>query len=247
MDQAGWKILGVRVDAVTMDEALARGLELLERPGTHRVITPNPELLSQAARRPELCALLNRAELSLADGVGVLLAARLRGARLPDRVPGVDYAAALARRAGERGKRIYLLGARSGVAQEAGRRLLRDCPGLVLAGAADGYFADPARAADEIARARADLVFVCLGAPRQEEWMDRYGARTGARLLLGLGGTLDVLSGRVGRAPALWQRWGLEWLWRALRQPSRLGRLYRLPLFLAQVWMEEGRGICREN
>ena len=77
--------------------------------------------------------------------------------------------------------------------------------------------------------------------------MDRYGARTGARLLLGLGGTLDVLSGRVGRAPALWQRWGLEWLWRALRQPSRLGRLYRLPLFLAQVWMEEGRGICREN
>lgn len=243
-------VTGVAIHDLTMEQAVRQGLALLEEPGPHWIFTPNPRLLSMAARDDQLRRILNGAALSLPDGMGVLLAARLTGRPIARRVTGVDYALALARQAGEQGRRLYLLGAKPGVAQAAGESLLRLCPGLVLAGAADGYFADPARAAEEVRRAGADLVFVCLGCPRQEHWIAQYGAQTGARLLLGLGGTLDVLAGQVSRAPLTWQRLGLEWLWRTLREPRRALDLWRIPLFLGQavIWEEkEKRELWQEN
>lgn len=228
-------INGVTVHRLTPEQALCRGLALLEQPGPHACYTPNPRLLTMAAQDEGLRALLNSASLSLADGIGVSLAARLTGQGRLERCPGADYALALARRAGERGSRIFLLGGAPGVAQAAGAALLERCPGLVLAGTMDGYTADLSRAGEVIRLARADLVFVCLGCPRQEAWIARHGHETGARLLLGLGGTLDVLAGRVRRAPALWRRLGLEWLWRGICQPWRMLEWWRLPLFLLQA------------
>lgn len=232
---------GVKLHALTQAEAVEVGLSLLERPGVHRCCTPNPKLLTLAARDGSLRAILNRADLSLADGVGVTLAARLTRQGAVPRCPGADYALALAQAAGEQRKRLFLLGGRPGVAQAAGETLLTQCPGLILAGTLDGYFSDPAQAAARIREARPDLVFVCLGCPLQERWMEQYGPDTGARLLLGLGGTLDVLAGQVHRAPALWRRLGLEWLWRGLCQPWRMREWWRLPLFLleALTWPKE--------
>lgn len=226
---------GVRIHCLTMDAAVSAGLSLLEEPGVHQCFTPNPKLLTMAARDADLRAVLSSAQLSLADGVGVVLAARMTGQGKMPRCPGADYALSLAKAAGERKKRIFLLGGAPGVAEAAGKCLLDQCPGLILAGTLDGYSTDLSQAAGRIRASAPDLVFVCLGCPNQEKWIARYGEETGARLLLGLGGTLDVLAGRVRRAPAAWQRLGLEWLWRGLCQPRRLLEWWRLPLFFYQV------------
>ena len=234
-------LLGVSLVPTTLSQAVAAGLDLLEQPGSHLCCTPNPKLLTLAARDPALRWMLNRCDLLLADGVGVSLVARLTGQGSLPRCPGIDAALALAQAAGTRGKRIFLLGGRPGVAQAAGEALLAQCPGLVLAGVRDGYFTDPHLVAEEIGKTHPDLVFVCLGCPMQEQWMDRFGARTGARLLMGLGGTLDVWAGQVVRAPRSWQRLGLEWLWRGLRQPQRMLEWWRLPWFFWQAltWTRE--------
>lgn len=234
-------ITGVRVQSLTMDAAVRQGLELLEAPGVHWGFTPNPKLLSMACADDELRKILNQASLSLPDGVGVLLAARLTGRPLPARVTGADYALSLARAAGQRGKRLYLLGGKPDVARRAGKTLSTLCPGLILAGTGDGYFADAHSAAEAVRQSGADLVYVCLGCPRQEQWIAQYGGITGARLLLGLGGTLDVLCGDVRRAPAAVQTLGLEWLWRSVCQPERLRELWRLPLFLAEALAWAGK------
>ncbi len=238
-------ILGVSVQDLTMDAAVRQGMKLLETPGVHRGYTPNPKLLTMAWEDKALRDILNGADLSLPDGVGVLIAARLTGKPMTERVAGADYAVQLARAAGERGKRLYLLGGKPGVARRAGERLVKDCPGLVLAGTADGYFRSAEQAAERIRASKADLVYVCLGCPKQERWIARYGAQTDARLLLGLGGTLDVLSGDVKRAPKPVQKLGLEWLWRTVGQPERIRELWRLPVFLAEAVLHGGKGEWR--
>lgn len=241
-------LLGVSMVPRTPSQALAAGLDLLERPGTHLCCTPNPKLLTLAARDPALRRMLNRCDLLLADGVGVSFAARLTGQGPLPRCPGIDFAASLAQAAGRKGMRIFLLGGRPGVAQAAGAALLARCPGLVLAGTRDGYFSDPADVARTISETHPQLVLVCLGCPLQERWMEQYGPSTGANLLIGLGGTLDVWAGRLVRAPRVWQRLGLEWLWRGLHQPRRMLDWWRLPLFLWQAltWPKEAN-VCERN
>ena len=225
-------ILGVAFDNVTMDEAVSRAMELLEREGPHLVVTPNAEIVQQARSNPSYAALLSQADLVLPDGVGVIYASKILGRPLKSRVPGVDFAAALMPRLAQAGKRLFLLGAKPGVAEQAARRLVEQHPGLTVCGVHDGYFQRDEPVVQAIRDARADVVFVCLGAPKQETWAAAHGAETGARLLLGLGGALDVFSGQVDRAPERWQRLGLEWLYRTIRQPSRFKRIAKLPLFL---------------
>ena len=133
------------------------------------------------------------------------------------------------------GKRLYLLGAAPGVAEQAAVNLQAAYPGLVVCGAHDGYFQEDGPVAGAIRAARADIVFVCLGFPKQEKWIDANGEAAGARLYIGLGGSLDVFAGKVERAPASFQKLGLEWLYRLIRQPSRIGRMSKLPLFLVSA------------
>lgn len=225
-------VLGVGFDDLTLDEAVERGMALLGEEGFHYVVTPNPELVDRARREAPFRAALNGADLVLPDGVGVVYAARLLGRPLKGRCPGIDFAARLMGAMAGEGRRLYLLGAKPGVAEAAAARLEANYPGLVICGAHDGYFQDDGPVVEEIKRAGADVVFVCLGAPKQEYWMVKNGPATGARLLAGLGGSLDVFAGVVERAPAGWQRLGLEWLYRLCREPRRIGRMARLPLFL---------------
>ena len=228
-------ILGVGFDNLTLEEAAQAAADLIEGEGFHYAVTPNPEFLRLAKKDGEFRAVLNGAGLVLPDGVGVTYAAKLLGCPLKGKVPGIDFAARLmAWMAGE-GKRVFLLGAKPGVAEQAALNLLAAYPGLIVCGTHDGYFQDSAPVVDEIRASCADVVFVCLGAPKQEFWMAQYGPLTGAKLMVGLGGSLDVFAGVVERAPEGWQRLGLEWLYRLIKEPRRIGRMAKLPLVLVDA------------
>lgn len=228
-------ILGVGFDNLTLEEAAQAAADLIEGEGFHYAVTPNPEFLRLAQKDGEFRAVLNGAGLVLPDGVGVTYAAKLLGCPLKGKVPGIDFAARLmAWMAGE-GKRLFLLGAKPGVAEQAALNLLAAYPGLIVCGTHDGYFQDSAPVVDEIRASCADVVFVCLGAPKQEFWMAQYGPLTGAKLMVGLGGSLDVFAGVVERAPEGWQRLGLEWLYRLIKEPRRIGRMAKLPLVLVDA------------
>ncbi len=229
------EVLGVSFDNVTMKEALDRAQELISAGGHHYVVTPNTEFVQMAKKDRQFCALLNGADLAIPDGIGVVYGAKILGRPLKERVPGVEFAAGLCQRMSRQGGRLFLLGAKPGVAEMATTRLQQDYPGLNVCGVHDGYFKDSQPVVEAIRMAEADVVFVCLGAPKQEHWMAKYAEACGAKLLVGLGGSLDVFAGQVKRAPQSWQRLGLEWLYRLVKQPSRISRMAKLPLFLVDA------------
>ena len=185
---------------------------------------------------------VNGADLVLADGIGVIYGAKMLGTPLPGRVTGIAFAQGLMARLAESGDGLFLLGAKPGYAQQAAENLRRQYPGLQIAGTNDGYFRDDGPVVEKIRASGARVVFVCLGAPKQELWMVKNGPATGAGLLVGLGGCLDVFSGNVKRAPAAFQKLGLEWFYRLCREPRRIGRMAKLPLFLVHALQERGRG-----
>lgn len=231
-------ILGVGFDNFTMDEALVRGRALLDLPGAHYVVTPNPEIVELCRENDAARAAVNGADLVLPDGIGVIHGAKLLHTPLRERVPGVEFGERMIALCAQEGKSVFLLGAKPGVADAAGQRLREKYPGLRIAGTHDGYFSDDAAVAALIRACGAELVLVCLGAPKQELWMQTWGQATGARLLLGLGGSMDVYAGTAQRAPAFFRDHGLEWFYRLVKNPSRLGRMMKLPLFLIHVMGE---------
>ena len=193
-----------------------------------QVCTANPEFVMLAQRDAAFRAVLQRADLVLPDGVGLLWAARRLGARLPERVAGSDLIDRLAERGAARGWRIFYLGAAEGVAARAAQVLQARWPGLVVAGA----YAGSPRPADEdalVARVRAaapDILLVAYGAPRQDVWIARNRERLGVPVSVGVGGSFDFVAGVARRAPVWLQRLGLEWLHRLWRQPWRARRIF---------------------
>lgn len=225
-------ILGVQIDHMTLDEAVDAGRTLLDGPGFHYVVTPNPEFVLAAKKDREFRRVLNGADLALPDGIGVVYAAKVLGTPLKERVPGVDFAQRLMALIAGNGKKLFLLGAKPGVAEKAADNLRKKYPELDICGVHNGYFQEDGPVVEAIRASGADIVFVCLGAPKQELWMSKFGPETGARLMIGLGGCLDVFAGNVQRAPEKWQKAGLEWLYRLFKEPSRIGRMAKLPLIL---------------
>ena len=232
-------VLGVGFDNLTLDEAVARGMELVCREGTHYVVTPNPEIVEVCRENPAARDAVNGADLVLPDGVGVVKGAAMLGTPLKEKTPGIEFAAGLMGKMAQQGKSLYLLGAKPGVAELAGQRLTQRYPGLRIAGTHDGYFKEDGLVVEAIRQSGADVVFVCLGAPKQELWMAKNGSATGAHLLCGLGGSLDVFAGVVARAPKFWSDHGLEWFYRLCKEPRRIGRMMKLPLFLVHVKQEK--------
>jgi len=228
-------VMGVCFDDVTLSEAVDAGAALAEGPGCSYVVTPNSEIVYECRKTEGLTEVLNGAGLVLPDGIGVVYASRILKRPLKEKVAGVDFAAALVRRLSHTGKSLFLLGSKPGVAELAAEKLRERNPGLLIAGTHDGYFEEDGPVVEEIRASGADVVFVGLGAPKQELWMAKNGAATGAKLLAGLGGSLNVFAGVTRRAPDLWVKLGLEWLYRLLKEPWRFRRMCRLPLFLCSA------------
>jgi len=226
-------LLGVGIDALSMEDTVARVAGLIRDNRPARVMTLNPEYLYQAQFDRGLLDLARRADLVTADGEGIVWACRVAGCPVPERVTGIDLMMRLLEKASLSGWSVYLFGAAPGVADAAAEKILRDYPGLKIAGSRHGYFQadEESGIAREIQKTGPDLLFVALGAPKQEIWIDRYLEKTGAGVAIGVGGSFDVLAGKVRRAPRWVRRLRLEWLARLLRQPARWRRQMVLPLF----------------
>lgn len=247
-DHRSISILGLRVDKVDMDDAVRRVSEMSADGRVHQVVTLNAEMAMVAQGNPELARIINRADLVIPDGVGIVWASRVLGDPVPGRVAGFDLMLELLVRAEQEGWPAFLLGGAPGVAEEAASRLKARLPGLLVAGAHHGYFAeadDPA-IVKKINTTGARLVFVAMGAPRQDKWIARNKSSLRPSICIGVGGSFDVLAGRVSRAPGWVRNVGLEWLYRLVRQPRRIGRMMALPGFVLRVFVaryaKRGRG-----
>ncbi len=236
-DSVRIRILNRPVNVLSMDQAVAAVRRAWEAEEACQVVTANAEMLYASLQDRELARILEDAELVTADGAGVLLAARMCGFSLPERVAGFDLMLACLQEAAREGVPVFFLGSSPEVLQQALLRMHECCPGLNIAGSHHGYFNDVEGEAivAQIRARRPRLLFVALGAPRQEKWIYRHKDKLPPCVAIGVGGSLDVLAGKVRRAPRWMQRAGLEWFYRLLREPSRLHRMSAIPLFLLKV------------
>lgn len=235
-------VLGVGFDNVTKAEAVDRALALIDAREGRYVVTPNPEIVMLAKENPALKEALAGADIVLPDGAGIIKGAAILGRPMKEKVPGIDFACGVMARLAERGGSVYLFGAKPGVAEAAAETLTTKFPGLVISGTSDGYFSDDGPIIEKIKDAAPDLLLVCLGAPKQELWMAKMSGKLPVGLMVGLGGSLDVFAGTVKRAPEAWQKLDLEWLYRLLKEPRRIGRMMKLPLFVIEAAGERLRG-----
>lgn len=227
----------VRIDCVTMEDAVNLALEKRGTPCT--VFTPNAVMLGDCIKHSAYVKTLNSATVSLPDGSGVLLAAKRRGTPIPARVAGIDFGMELCRAAAERGFRVFLLGGREGIASRAAENLKKEIPGLSVCGTYHGYFDrngnENTTVLEKINRSKADILFVCFGFPIQEEWtLENLSALSSLQTIACLGGSLDVWSGTLKRAPMFFQKHHLEWLWRMLCEPRRARNVLKMGRFFVR-------------
>jgi len=238
------EVLGVRVDDVTYDDVLARVDAYVAAGGPHHIVTLNPEMLMVAHREPAFRQALNEADLNVADGAGLMLAARWLGQPLPERVTGSDGIYRLTAHCARRGYRPFLLGAAPGVAEIAAGRLTALNPGLDVAGTHAGSprVEDEDEIVDLIHAACPDLLYVAYGVPAEEQWIARNRQRLGVPVMIGVGGAFDFVAGVAKRAPAWMRKLGLEWLHRLAREPWRWRRQLVLPHFALLVLAQRVHG-----
>jgi len=232
-------LMGCQVDNLTMEETLGRIEGFIQSGLPHQHVVVNVDKLVKASRDPELRQIINDCALINVDGMPVVWASRLLGKPLKERVAGVDLFEALMRRAGEKGWRVFLLGAREEVVSAVASTYQRKYPKLVLAGYRNGYWkgeAEEAEVVRQIRDSRADLLFVAISSPKKEQFLGRYQAEMKIPFAMGVGGTFDVAIGRVKRAPLWMQRSGLEWFYRFLQEPRRMFRRYFID-DMAFIWL----------
>lgn len=243
-------VRGILFDNVTMDEALAKSVDFMNETSASAVFTPNSEIVQLCIEQDDMREVINSADMIIPDGAGVLLASKILKTPLKEKVAGCELAERIVAYCAQSGKKLFLLGSKpqtvdnngaviASTADEAAIKLKEKYPGLVVCGTADGYFKDEEsnKIIERINESCADVVFVCLGCPRQEKWIHRYKDATTAKLFLGLGGSLDVFAGRVKRAPEIFIKLNLEWFYRLLKQPQRLGRMMKIPKFLLNTYI----------
>lgn len=230
-------ILGVNVDMVTISQAADMIMGFFHEDKLHSVFTPNSEIIMRAYKDEEFCSLLNNASLLTADGIGVVYASKILKKPISERAAGYDIACRVLEKMNYTDHKLFLFGGKPGVAEEAEANLLKKYPELKIVGTRNGYFKDEdePQIVEEINASGADIVFVCLGAPKQEQWIDRHKDDLKVKVAMGIGGSLDVFAGRVERAPEFFCKTGLEWFYRLCKEPWRIGRMMELPKFAATV------------
>lgn len=240
-------IRGVGIDDVTLNEAaeICRGfveISTLEFPPKppRAVFTPNSEIIEACVEDNSLYEIINRGDLVIPDGIGVVYASKILGRPLKSRCAGYELGLEMVKYSHEKGAKLYFLGAKPGVAEAARDKLLSEYPNAKIVGVHDGYFKKEGEETDRVIElineAEPDILYVCLGVPVQEKWIleNRRKLKT-VKVCLALGGSLDGYSGSVKRAPKIFISLGLEWFYRLICQPSRIGRMMKLPKFLFGV------------
>lgn len=232
------KILGVRVDKITKAQALEEFQKLLEGDRCELIVTPNAEIVEKASKTPQLRRIINEeAAIVTPDGVGLIYASKLKGDPIQEKVAGIDFAHSAIELCAKLGRSVYLLGSKPGVAEAAAANLEKEIPGLKIAGFRDGYFKDEeeSEVVAEINASGADFLCVALGSPKQEYFVIKHRDALKVKAAAGLGGSLDIWSGKLNRAPKFYIDHGLEWLYRMIQEPKRLKRLPALPVFLIKA------------
>lgn len=230
------ELMGVPIDAVTRGEAVQKVRAMLDEPHGHLLTTPNPEMLVQASRDAKFKDALRSADLAIPDGQGLLVVGRLKGMRIPERIPGSEFVDDIAAEAARRGAGVYLLGGRGDVAERAANALRLRHSGLRIVGAdsggelkkgADGEADTEMAVVQRISSAGPEILLVAFGHGNQELWILRHlRDLPSVRIAMGVGGTFDFLAGTAKRAPKLLRNAGLEWLWRLIVEPWRFRRIW---------------------
>jgi N-acetylglucosaminyldiphosphoundecaprenol N-acetyl-beta-D-mannosaminyltransferase len=238
-------IMGVPFSKMTFEETIRHIAEIAESPkeGVYHIVTANPEVVMAAKKDEQLMKVLQDASLITPDGIGIVLASRWKGDPLPERVAGYDMLIKLLETGNDRRWSFYFLGTDEETSRTAVQTISSRYPNLRVAGRHNGFFSaeEEPRIIEEIRHAAPDFLIVAMGAVAAAKWIDRHISRLNAKVAFGVGGSLDVIAGKVQRAPLIWQKLNLEWLHRLLKQPSRWRRQLVLPVFAFQAFFRRNR------
>lgn len=231
------RVLNVPIDVVTMSEATQKVHSFIKEKNTHMIVTANAEMVMLAQEERELFSIISDSDLVVADGAGVVWAARFQGDYLPERVAGYDLVQNILRSGSSYPLRVFLFGGSPGIAEKAKKKIENEYKGIMVVGVEDGFFNKEKEEAilTNIVATAPDLLLVALGVPKQEKWIKRHLDRMKVPVVIGVGGTFDVMAGVVKRAPVWMQRSNLEWLYRLMLQPKRFLRMLALPRFVLKV------------
>lgn len=239
-------ILGIKITLQDKDQIINNIEGCLSEKRRMLVFTPNPKMISIAQKDIELRRALYSAELLLPDGIGVVLASKILQKSIKERICGIDTAERVIALSAKNGYRIFLLGGKKGIADEAKIKLEKKYNSLNICGIHHGYFEKSGKENDDIIKiindAAPDILFVCFGTPLQEKWIyDNQAKLHTVNLFMGIGGSLDIWAGNIKRAPAFIRKLYLEWLWRVIREPKRLKDLLCIPSFFIAVFLKKLR------
>lgn len=231
-------ITGIPVDKITMAEAVETVMEFLEEDRVHTIYTPNAEIMMAARRSPLLKSILRQSDMVIADGAGVVLASKILGRILPEKVSGIDLVKNIFSLPRQRKLRFFFFGSKPQVAEQARDNLLKTYPDIEVVGCRNGYFSkeDEKEIIEHINSTNADILLVALGAPKQEKWIHENRDSLKVKVCIGVGGSLDVFAGKVRLAPEFLRKMGLEWLYRLCREPWRFKRMLDLPRYMLYVF-----------
>lgn len=239
------RIFGVKIDKLTLKETVKQVKKYLEEDLTRTIYTPNTEIVMEARKDEELKSILNQGDIVIPDGIGLVYASRIKKKPLPERVTGFDLSLELINLSDKFGYSLFFLGGEEGIANEAKIKVEENYPNVKIVGTNNGYFKgahigysgheEEKEVIRKINDANTDILFVGFGAPKQEKWIQQNKDKLNCKIIIGNGGTVDVLAGKVKRAPEIYQKLGLEWLYRLIKDPKRIKRQISLPLFILAV------------
>ena len=234
-------IFGVLFDNYTINESIQRAIASLDADKPFVIATPNPEIVEVARKDEEYKNIINSSDIVTPDGIGIVYASKILKGNIKERAAGFDIVCGIIKELDKIGGSVFLFGSKPGVAEAAAKKLNEEYKSLKIAGCRDGYFKDDKEIIEAIKEAKPDLLLVCLGAPKQEKWIYANKNSINAKILVGAGGTLDVIAGNVKRAPDIYIKFGMEWFYRLVKEPKRIGRMAKLPLFLLDVIVKKGK------
>jgi N-acetylglucosaminyldiphosphoundecaprenol N-acetyl-beta-D-mannosaminyltransferase len=230
-------ILNVPFVNISPQGAVNEICAMLSGEGKHTVFTPNPEMVMLAQKDTEFCEILNKSDMNIPDGIGIIYASKIKKCPIKERVAGYDTVQGVFERINKTGQTVYMFGGAPGVTDAAKAEMERKHSGLKIVGCANGYFDEKREREiiEEINTLKPDLLLVGIGFPKQEKWIYNNLPKLNCKVAVGVGGSFDVMSGRVKRAPEIFIKLGLEWFHRLITQPSRFVRMLQLPLFMLKV------------